>query len=90
MPEVDKYSFTYKEIVELLVKQAGLHDGRWQLVASFSISGTNAGPSEDQVVPAAVVGVTSMALQKAAPESPSSLTVDAAKVNPASKRRKKS
>lgn len=90
MPEVNQYSFTYKEIAELLVKQAGLHKGRWQIFLSFGLSGANIGPSEDQIVPAAIVGATAIGLLRATPESPPALTVDAAEVNPPPKRGKKS
>ena len=89
MPEVNKYSFTYKEIAELLVKQAGLHEDKWQIILSFGLSAANIGPNEDQVVPAAIVGATAIGLQRATPESPPALTVDAAEVNPPLKRGKK-
>jgi hypothetical protein len=84
MPEVSSYTFTYKEVLTALVKQAGLHDGRWQLTMMFGLAGANMGPDEASVVPGAAVAVTAIGLQKAAPESPSSLTVNAAEVNPAS------
>lgn len=84
MPDIDRYSFTYKEVLEALVKKAEIHQGIWQLVVNLGLSGLNAGPSEDQVVPAALVAITNLGLQKATPESPSNLTIDAAAVNPAS------
>lgn len=84
MPEVDQYSFSHKEITELLIKKAGIHEGKWQLVTNFTLAALNAGPNPNEVIPAAIVGITSLGIQKAGEGSPPSLTVDAAIVNPAS------
>lgn len=84
MPEVDQYTFNYKEMTEALVKQAGLHEGKWQVVFSFGLGAINMGPSPAEVVPGAAVAVTSVGLRRASPESPEALVVDAAQVNPAS------
>jgi hypothetical protein len=53
MSEANQYMFSDREILELLVKKAGLHEGQWQLISTFGLGAMNAGPSEDQVVPAA-------------------------------------
>jgi len=79
--EIDKYSFTYKEVVEALIKKQGLHDGIWMLSVEFGIGAVNAGPTEDQVMPTAVVPVVKLGLAKTDKEG--NLSVDAAKVNPA-------
>ena len=84
MPEVNSYTFTHKEVLVALVKQAGLHEGRWQLSMTFGLAAMNMGPNEAEVVPGAAVAVTGIGLQKAAPESPVALTIDAAEVNPVS------
>ena len=84
MPEVNQYTFKYPEVIEALVKMAGLHEGKWQLVMSFGLAAANMGPTAAELVPGAAVAVTGIGLQKATPESPESLTVDAAIVNPAS------
>ena len=83
MPEINQYSFQYREIVEALIKQANIHEGRWTLVMNFNLAGANVGSSPTDVVPAAIVGVTNIGLQKALPDSPAILTVDASTVNPA-------
>ena len=75
-----RYTFEHKEIVEALIKRQGLHDGLWMLYIEFGLGAINAGPSEDQLLPAAVVPVVRIGLQKG--EKENSLTVDAAKVNP--------
>jgi hypothetical protein len=84
MPEASQYIFKYGEVVELLIKKAGLHEGKWQLIMNFGLTGANVGPGPNDVVPAAILGVTNIGLQRATPESPPALTVDAAVVNPAS------
>lgn len=84
MPEVTQYTFKYSEVVEALIKKAGLHEGKWQLVMSFGLAGLNLGPNSAEVVPGAALAVTSVGLTKATPESPEALVLDASLVNPAS------
>jgi hypothetical protein len=84
MPETTRVTFKYQEVLAALIKQAGIHEGKWQIVMTFGLAGMNMGPSEVEVVPGAAVAVTSISLQKATPESPPALTADAAVVNPAS------
>jgi hypothetical protein len=80
-PEIVTYS--YKELAEILVKHQGIREGHW----SIYISGANAGPTEADIVPAAIVPVSKCGLQRI--EKPNALSVDASKVNPAGKKPKK-
>lgn len=82
MPEVNQFMFKYSEVAEALVKQAGLHEGKWQIIMTFGLAGANMGPSASEVVPGAAVGVQSIGIQRATSESPESLVVDASVVNP--------
>jgi hypothetical protein len=84
MPEINSYSFKYHEVIEALIKKAGLHEGKWQLTMTFGLAAANMGPNQEELVPGAAVAVTSIGLQKATSESPDALTADAAAVNPAS------
>jgi hypothetical protein len=84
MPEANQYSFSHKELVEIMVKKAGIHEGKWMLSITFGFGAINSGPSPDQMIPTGVVGVQSIGILKAVVESPEALTVDAAVVNPAS------
>jgi hypothetical protein len=84
VPEINQYMFKYTEIAEALVKQAGLHEGKWQVIITFALAAANMGPSPAEVVPGAALAVTSIGLQRAAEESPEALTVDASAVNPSS------
>lgn len=84
MPEPSQYMFKYQEVLEALIKKAGLHEGKWQLIMSFGLAGANMGPNDQEIVPGAAIAVTGIGLSKAVPESPAALTADAAVVNPAS------
>ena len=83
MPETSQVTFAHKEVLELLIKRANIHEGKWMLSVTFAFSGANIGPTPDQVIPAAVVGIQSLGIQKAQPDSPDSLVLDAAIINPA-------
>jgi hypothetical protein len=82
MAEAQNYVFTYKEIATALVKQQGLHEGLWAVYVEFGIGAANlpAGPNPEIIVPAAIVPIVKMGIQRA--PQPNSLTVDAAEVNP--------
>src|ERR1043166_6665871 len=84
MPEANQYMFSHKELVELMIKKAGLHEGKWMLSVTFGFGAMNGGPAPDQQMPTGVVGVQTVGLQRAQPESPENMTLDAAVVNPAS------
>ena len=82
MAEVGRYKFSHKEVVEALIKKQDLHEGLWMLYVEFGLGAANVGPAEDQMTPAAIIPLVSLGLQKG--EKENALTVDAAKVNPAS------
>ena len=84
MPEVNQYAFGHKELVELLIKKAGVHEGRWVLMAGFGFSAGNFGPSADQMSPGAIVAITQLGIQRAQADTPEGMGVDAAVVNPVS------
>ena len=82
MAETSQVMFSHKEVVEALIKYHGLHEGIWSLLLQFGIQGINVGAGgADNLVPAAVVPVIALGLQKT--NQVNSLSVDAAEVNPA-------
>jgi hypothetical protein len=87
MAETGQILFSYKEVVEALLKKQGIHEGVWQLFVKFNLAAANIGQSETEVVPAAIVGIAQLGLLKADKES--SIAVDAARVNPQAKRKGK-
>jgi hypothetical protein len=83
MPEAQQFTFTYQEIAEALIKRLDIHEGLWGVYIEFGIGGANIGtsPENNDVVPAAIVPVQRMGIQRF--DEANNLSVDAAKVNPA-------
>jgi hypothetical protein len=92
MPEVNQLFFQHKEVVELLIRRADLHDGKWVLSLNFGLSPGNFGITPEQAVPGVVVAVTGIGLIRGGSDTPEALQVDASVVNPAAPKppRKKS
>jgi hypothetical protein len=82
MPEVNQVFFSHKEIAELLIKKADIHDGKWVLTVNFGFSTGNFGPVPEQMSPGAIVALLGIGLTRAVPEAPDAVKVDAAIVNP--------
>jgi len=82
MAEVTRYTFDYKEVAEALIKKQGIHEGLWGIYMEFGIVAGNipTGPSEQALLPAAIVPVVKIGIQRF--DKPSSLTVDATEINP--------
>jgi hypothetical protein len=84
MPEINQYMFNNKELLELLIKHAHVHDGRWILVANFGFSAGYFGPTTDQVAPGVAIVINQMGIQRAQADTPKESCLDAAVVNPSS------
>lgn len=89
MPEINQYMFNNKELLELLIKQADVHDGRWILTTNFGFSAGNFGPTADQVAPGVAIIINQMGIQRAQADTPKEMWLDAAVVNPSSTARNK-
>jgi hypothetical protein len=79
MAETKQIVFTHKEVVEALLKQQGIHEGIWSLYVKFGLGAVNVGGSEDSVLPAAIIPVIKIGIQKA--DKINNLSVDAAQVS---------
>lgn len=88
MPEVNQYLFSRNELIELLIKSANVHEGRWMLMGNFGFSPGNYGPTPDTMVPGSVVAVLQVGILRSPPENPPEMSVDAAVVNPIAKGKK--
>jgi len=86
MPEASQINFKHKEVLELLIRQAKIHEGKWTLSVTFNFGAGNIGPSVEETNPTAFVSLTSIGIAKAPSDAPESLVLDAAIVNPAKKR----
>jgi hypothetical protein len=84
MPEINQYMFNNKELLELLIKHAHVHDGRWILIANFGFSPGHFGPTTAQVAPGVAIVINQMGIQRAQADTPKELWLDAAVVNPSS------
>lgn len=74
-------------MVEALIRFNDLHEGLWGLYIEFGLSAANVGLEPDGLLPAAIVPVKKIGLQRF--EEPNNLTVDAAEANPLQKTKKK-
>lgn len=63
-----------------MVKDQDINEGYWGIYVRFGISAANAGPSDADLKPTALVPVVELGLQKF--DQVSNLSVDAAEVNP--------
>jgi hypothetical protein len=89
MPQPNQYVFTNKELLEVLIKAAGVHEGRWVLMTNFGFTAANMGPSPEQFAPGAVVVINQMGIQRAQSDTPEQMGLDAAVVNPAPEKRQR-
>ena len=82
MAEATSYVFDHKEIAEALIKHQGLHEGIWGVYIEFALQAANVstGPTEEDLLPAAIVPVMKLGIQKF--PKINKLSVDAAVVNP--------
>jgi hypothetical protein len=80
MAEATQIVFSHKEVVEALLKKQGIHEGIWGLYVKFGIGASNVGASPTDILPAAIVPVMELGLQKFDQEN--NIAVNAANVNP--------
>jgi hypothetical protein len=87
-PDRPEHTCELREIVELLVRHYGLHEGIWGPWIEFGIGGANIiNATDNKAAPAAIVPIVRFGIQKFA--TPSSMTVDAAQINPLKSRVRK-
>ena len=89
MPEINQYSLTHKELLELLIKQNHVHEGKWSLLLGMAISSGMFGPTPEQTFPGVAVSFNQIGIQRVAPgkgnQGPGTVVLDAGVVNPKSK-----
>ncbi|MBZ5498750.1 MAG: hypothetical protein LAP85_20320 [Acidobacteriia bacterium] len=88
MAESKLITFTMPEMAEILVKQQNIREGFWGIYVKFGIGAGNvpgapeeSSPKRINLLPAAIVPVLELGIQRF--DSANSMTIDAAKVNPA-------
>ena len=78
MPEVESLTYNHKELTQLMLEHRGIREGQWMIFVKFKFAGTNVGLSESEALPAAIVGIESVGIQRIT--EPSALSVDASDV----------
>lgn len=85
MPEASQYLLNSRELLEVLIKQTGVSEGQWMLVANFGFTPGNFGPTTDQAAPGVVCTLQKIGIQLADPSTAAELTMDASTINPKKK-----
>jgi hypothetical protein len=80
--EVDKFTVTNMELVELILKSARIREGRWFLISNFGFSPGHFGPNLSQLSPGVAVIIQNVGIQRETPgmKIPSEIVVDATKL----------
>lgn len=85
MTEVTQYLYPLRDVVEMFIKKAGVHEGHWALSIGMQISAGTFGPSPDQAFPGAMLQFRELGIQRhpeGQPIGPGTMVLDAAQVNP--------
>lgn len=90
MADSIQFDYSLRELTTLLVKDQGIHEGRWMVAFEFGFAAMNAGPIPSEIRPAAIVQINKAMLVRAPDGFPadSPLVVDASQVNPGPEARK--
>lgn len=80
-----QFTYSHKELVTIMLKDAGIHEGFWNLSVNFRLGAGAFGPTPEDVVPSGFVGVEAIGIQRmelkeGQPIPP--LTFDAKDLNP--------
>jgi len=84
MAQIDSISYKNPDLLALLLKDQGIHEGLWMLMINFGMGAGNVGTDENSVFPTAMVQVAGVGLMRAPVPGPA--VVDASVVNPVVKK----
>lgn len=78
------FSFDYRELATLMMRESEVHEGFWQVVVRFRMSGGTFGFASEEALPTGMFGVERLELQRITGPSDQHppLTFDAAELNP--------
>ncbi|HLA74327.1 MAG TPA: hypothetical protein VJM76_00245 [Gammaproteobacteria bacterium] len=83
-----EFTFSHRQVIEALLVKKGITEGKWALIVQFGFNAITAGPSDDELFPTAMVGVTSIGIRRAE-EGTKGVIVDATLFAPRRKTTKK-
>lgn len=84
MPDATPKLLQHSELVTLLIKEFGVHEGIWTLAVELQFAALTAGPDDQSVYPTGLVSVKTIGLSPGTKVN--NISVDAAKVNPRPKK----
>jgi hypothetical protein len=85
MADVTQFTIEHRELIELVIKKADIHEGQWSLLVNFGIGTGMFGPTPEQTNFGLMISFNQFGIQKVptdAPQAHGVVVVDAAKVNP--------
>lgn len=81
MPDISQYNFSLREVGILLLKSAGITEGKWALGVNFGINVGNMGASPERSAPSVMTQVQGLNLLRVPDDTPLGDSVfDASKV----------
>lgn len=89
--ETIKFSIT--DIGKLLIREANLNEGRFEVAVGFKVGVGVVGPTENEALPGAIFGVQDIGLSRVADDAEGPMILDAAEISapkPARKSKKTS
>ena len=90
MAETTQHIFSFKELLGLMVKDKGIHQGHWALHVKFGLTAVNVKGgmnTSDPLLPTAIIPLIEIGIQEI--KEPHELSVDASRINPSPRRKKK-
>jgi hypothetical protein len=83
MSRTNKINFSLREVATALIRDQGIHEGRWRLRFDFSVSRADVAPSDQGAFPGAILVIGGIAIERCDDAPPGTPQVfDAAKENP--------
>lgn len=80
-----QYTYSHKQLVQLMLRDSDIHEGQWTLSVGFRLGAGAFGPTEAEVAPSAFVSIESVGIQRIEQQDGQPLpplTFDAAELNP--------
>lgn len=85
MTKATQFLYPHRDLVTMMLREAEIHEGYWQLIANFRLGVGNVGASPQDAMPTGMVSFAGAGIQKfdrqEGQELPP-LTYDAAELNP--------
>lgn len=80
-----QYTYSHKEIVQVMLQDSGIHEGHWTLSIGFRLGAGAFGMTPEEVAPSGFISIDTIGIQRT--EAPAGqplppLTFDAAELNP--------